>query len=134
MSKFTYTKLKGLEDLGDTKYTLQNLSGYENIQSITKNQKSLGGKKRSETGGKEQLASFKTFEHQSKAGKIGGKKGGQKVGGLNRLLTYEQANEIRFRYKNEKISMQKLANEYNVGKHIIVGIITNKTYIKKGDQ
>lgn len=50
MSKFTYTKLKGLEDLGDPKYSMQNLgrseggknNGHENLDHSTNGRK--GGK------------------------------------------------------------------------------------------
>lgn len=47
---------------------------------------------------------------------------------LNRKLTFTQAEEIRHRYKTEKISTRKLAAEYDVSCGTICNIINNKLY------
>lgn len=47
-----------------------------------------------------------------------------------RKLTFEQAEEIRQRYKNEKITYDKLAQEYGVVRSVIWSIINNETYTK----
>lgn len=47
--------------------------------------------------------------------------------GLSKL-TYKQAEEIRNRYKEEKVSQPVLANEYNVNQSVISRVITGKTY------
>ena len=47
-----------------------------------------------------------------------------------RKLTFEQAQEIRHRYKTEKITYHKLALEYGVSNVTISNIIKNKTYTK----
>ena len=46
----------------------------------------------------------------------------------NRKFTFEQAQEIRHRYKTEKTSYRKLAVEYGVNFVAISNIINNKTY------
>lgn len=45
-------------------------------------------------------------------------------------LTLKQANEIRERYKNENISLNKLGKEYNVDHKTIKRIIDNKSYVQ----
>ena len=49
---------------------------------------------------------------------------------LNRKLTFKKAEEIRRRYKTEKITQQKLAQEYGVSRRTIGRIIQNKRYTK----
>lgn len=44
-------------------------------------------------------------------------------------LTQKIANEIREEYKNNKISLNKLAKKYNVSKKVILNIIQYKSYI-----
>lgn len=46
-----------------------------------------------------------------------------------RKLTYEQANEIRERYSNEKVSLRQLGRDYGVDHSVISAIIKNKTYV-----
>lgn len=41
-------------------------------------------------------------------------------------LTNDQVNQIRFRYKSEKISQSKLSSEYGVGQDQISRIVNNK--------
>lgn len=48
----------------------------------------------------------------------------------NRKLTFEQAEEIRQRYKTEKTSYNKLGQEYGVSGGTIYRIIHNKIYVK----
>lgn len=54
----------------------------------------------------------------------------QKMSAARQKLTFEQAQEIRRRYKNEKTSTYKLAPEYGVSYRTISRIINNKTYTK----
>ena len=48
--------------------------------------------------------------------------------GRHTKMNQEIANEIRKRYKNEKISYNKLAEEYNCSKSAIADIIKNRTW------
>ena len=48
--------------------------------------------------------------------------------GRHTKMNQEIANEIRKRYKNEKISYNQLAEEYNCSKSTIADIIKNRTW------
>ena len=48
--------------------------------------------------------------------------------GRHTKMNQQKANEIRERYKNEKISYNKLAEEYNCSKSTIADIIKNRTW------
>lgn len=51
--------------------------------------------------------------------------------GRHTKMTQEQADEIRQRYKEEQISYNKLAEQYNCSKSTIADIIKNRTWRKK---
>ena len=70
-----------------------------------------------------------SIENRRKGGRVGGIKGGETQGKLNRKLTFEQAEEIRAKYVPRKYSMQKLADEYNTWRSTICSIVNNKSYI-----
>jgi hypothetical protein len=65
--------------------------------------------------------------HQSHAGIAGGKVAGK----LTRKLTFEQAEEIRFKFNNTKTSTRKLAKEYDTTHTTVGKIIKNKLYTSK---
>lgn len=55
---------------------------------------------------------------------------GKKWGGKNvrHNITFKQAEEIRFRYKTEKITQRQLANEYEIYASTVNRILKNKLY------
>ena len=57
------------------------------------------------------------------------KRGRYKGGRSRRKLTFEQAEAIRARYKNEDITQRKLAEEYGVKRDIIAQIVTGRSYL-----
>ena len=59
-----------------------------------------------------------------------GRKGGQAPKNHQRVLTIEEAGEIRSKYIPHKYTMQRLAKEYNVSYGVINSILHNKSYTK----
>ncbi len=69
-----------------------------------------------------------TSEERSMAGKLGGAVTGANNGKVNRVLTEQDAEDIRNKFIPRKYSANKLAKEYSVSRATIQRIIYNKTY------
>ena len=52
-----------------------------------------------------------------------------KGGKASRTLTFEQAEDIRFKYATKTYTMKRLGDEYGLVKQSIYNIIHNKSYI-----
>lgn len=69
-----------------------------------------------------------TNQERSDAGKLGGAISGANNGKVNRVLTEQDAEDIRNKFIPRKYSANKLAKEYSVSRATIQRIIYNKTY------
>ena len=70
-----------------------------------------------------------SIENRRKGGRVGGPKGGETQGKLNRKLTFEQAEEIRAKYVPRKYTVKMLVEEYGVLPTTIRKIIYKESYI-----
>lgn len=121
--------IKRMADQGFTEWEI--LEKYRNIYTASKREIEL----QKEYGlPVDRMPYYMVVQHRKKAAVSGGKKGGIKGGKINgkknRIITFEQAQEIRAKYTAAPRQQTLLGKEYGVTSGVIFNIVHNKTHLE----
>jgi len=118
--------------VGDREWELADVNGYDRgtHYRVICIRASKGGLKNVESG---HLQSIRTFENMSKGGTktlngIHSKRIASLGGKAKRILTFEEAQEIRSKYVPHRYTATMLSKEYGVRKQVIARIVAGNTY------